>query len=229
VRRLRTFLILDHTTERDGDLIFRQVSPGFGLDGKWNSFVRLRYANDRVRAGSVTLPRQQLVYTVQVSPSQKVSRIELEGFVGQEIDFDNARTGHGASLVLRTTLRPTDHLELQFNNNRRFLDVHAGPGTARLFTARVDRLRATYTFTSRMFVRAIAQYVQTVRDPSLYTDVVDRKEATFTGSALFAYKLNWQTVLFLGYGDDRTFLEETDRLEHEDRQLFLKISYAFQR
>jgi hypothetical protein len=157
VRRLRTFLILDHTTERDGDLIFRQVSPGFGLDGKWNSFVRLRYANDRVRAGSVTLPRQQLVYTVQVSPSQKVSRIELEGFVGQEIDFDNARTGHGASLVLRTTLRPTDHLELQFNNNRRFLDVHAGPGTARLFTARVDRLRATYTFTSRMFVRAIAQ------------------------------------------------------------------------
>jgi uncharacterized protein DUF5916 len=229
VRRLRTFLILDRTTERDGGLVLRQVSPGFGLDGKWNSFVRLRYSFDRVRAGSVTLPRQQLVYTVYVSPSQKVSRIELEGFVGQEIDFDNARTGHGANVVLRTTLRPTDHLELQFNNNRRFLDVHAGADTARLFTARVDRLRATYTFTSRMFVRGIAQYVQTLRDPSLYADAVDRKEASFAASALFAYKLNWQTVLFLGYGDDRTFLEETDRLEREDRQLFLKISYAFQR
>ena len=229
VRRLRTFLIFDRSTERDGDLIFRQVSPGFGLDGKWNSFVRLRYANDRVRAGAVTLPRQQLVYTVYVSPSQKVSRIELEGFVGQEVDFDNARTGHGASVVLRTTLRPTDHLELQFNDSRRWLDVRAGGGTSRLFTARVDRLRATYTFTSRTFVRAIAQHVETVRDPALYIDAVDRKEATFTGSALFAYKLNWQTVLFLGYGDDRTFLEETDRLERENRQLFLKISYAFQR
>ena len=229
VRRLRTFLILDRATQRDGDLVFRQVSPGFGLDGKWNSFVRIRYAFDRVRAGEVVLPRQQLVYTVWVSPSQKVSRIELEGFVGQEIDFDNARTGHGANVVLRTTLRPSDHLELQFNNNRRFLDVHAGPDTTRLFTARVDRLRATYTFTSRMFVRAIAQYVQTVRDPSLYVDAVDRKDASFAASALFAYKLNWQTVLFLGYGDHRTFLEETDRLEREDRQLFLKISYAFQR
>jgi len=229
VRRLRTFFIFDRSTERDGDVILRQYSPGFGLDGKWNSFVRLRYANDRVRAGSVVLPRQQLVYTVYVSPSQKVSRIELEGFVGQEVDFDNARTGHGANVVLRTTLRPTNHLELQFNDSRRFLDVPSGSDSARLFTARVDRLRATYTFTSRMFVRAIAQYVETVRDPSLYVDEVDRKDAGFAGSALFAYKLNWQTVLFLGYGDNRTFLEETDQLEREDRQLFLKISYAFQR
>ena len=107
--------------------------------------------------------------------------------------------------------------------------MHVGALTSRLFTARVDRLRATYTFTSRMFLRAIAQYVQTVRDPALYTDEVDGKEASLSGSALFAYKLNWQTVLFVGYGDNRTFLEETDRLEREDRQLFLKISYAFQR
>jgi hypothetical protein len=177
----------------------------------------------------VTLPRQQLVYTVYVSPSQKVSRVELEGTVGQEVDFDNARPGHGANIVLRTTLRPTDHLELALNDSRRWLNVDAGAGTSRLFTARVDRLRATYTFTSRMFVRAIGQYVQTVRDPSLYVDEVERKEATFGGSALFAYKLNWQTVLFLGYGDNRTFLEETDHLEREDRQLFLKMSYAFQR
>jgi hypothetical protein len=229
VRRVRSFFIFDRVVERDGDLIFRQFSPGFGLDGRWNSFVRLRYAFDRVRAGTVTLPRQQLVYTIWVSPSQKISRIELEGSVGQEVDFDNARTGHGANVVLRTTLRPTDHLELQFNDNRRWLDVRAGADTSRLFTARVDRLRATYTFTSRMFVRGIAQYVRTVRDPALYIDVVDRKEAGFSGSALFAYKLNWQTVLFVGYGDNRTFLEETDRLEREDRQLFLKLSYAFQR
>jgi hypothetical protein len=229
VRRLRSYLIFDYSEERDRDLIFRQFSPGFGLDGRWNSFVRLRWAFDRVRAGTVTLPRQQLVYTVFVSPSRKVSRIELEGTVGQEVDFDNARPGHGATIVLRTTLRPTDHLELQLNDSRRWLDVDAGSGTSRLFTAGVDRLRATYTFTSRMFVRAIGQYVQTVRDPSLYVDDVDRKEASFGASALFAYKLNWQTVLFIGYGDNRTFLEETDRLEREDRQLFLKMSYAFQR
>ena len=229
MRRLRTYLIYQRTEERDGDLILRQYSPGFGLDGKWSSFVRIRYAFDKVRAGSVVLPRRQLIYTIQVSPSQKVSRIELEGSVGQEADFDNARPGHGANIVLRTTLRPTDHLELQFNDSRRWLDVDVNEASSRLFTAKVDRLRATYNFTARTFVRGIVQYVDTRRDASLYVDEVEAREASFAGSALFAYKLNWQTVLFVGYGDNRTFLEETDRLEREDRQFFLKLSYAFQR
>jgi hypothetical protein len=35
-------------------------------------------------------------------------------------------------------------------------------------------------------------------------------------------------VLFIGYGDDRA-LDDLDRLQPADRQLFLKVSYAFQR
>ena len=122
-----------------------------------------------------------------------------------------------------------DSLELQFNDSRRWLDVDVNEASSRLFTAKVDRLRATYNFTARTFVRGIVQYVDTRRDASLYVDEVEAREASFAGSALFAYKLNWQTVLFVGYGDNRTFLEETDRLEREDRQFFLKLSYAFQR
>jgi hypothetical protein len=230
LRRLRTFAFVDRSTERDGDLIFRQISLGAGMDARFNSFVRLRYASDRVRAGDKVIPRQQFVYTVNTSPSPTVSRIELEGFVGQEVDFENARPGTGANIVLRTTLHPTDHLELAFNEGRRWLDVKPGAGPkARLFKARVDRLRATYTFTSRFFLRAIAQYVETRRTPSLYTAEVAPKDASFAGSVLAAYKVNWQTVLFLGYGDNRTFLEDTRSLEHADRQLFVKLSYAFQR
>jgi hypothetical protein len=230
LRRLRVFAFGDRQTERNGDLIFRQVSVGTGMDARWNSFVRLRYTNERVRAGDKILPRQQFVYVVNVSPSQKIARVDLEGFVGEEVDFANARTGTGANVAARATLRPTDHLELALNESRRWLNVETGAGgKGRLFTARVDRLRATYTFTSRLFVRAIGQYVLTERDPSLYLSAVQPKSASFGGSALFAYKLNWQTVLFLGYGDNRTFLEETDRLEREDRQFFVKLSYAFQR
>jgi len=92
----------------------------------------------------------------------------------------------------------------------------------------VDRLRATYTFTSRLFLRVIGQYVKTTRDPSLYTFEVAPKNGDFNGSALFAYKLNWQTVLFLGYGDNRA-LDESEELQKQDRQFFVKLSYAFQR
>ena len=48
-------------------------------------------------------------------------------------------------------------------------------------------------------------------------------------SALFAYKLNWQTVLYAGYGDLREHLPESDRYEAAGRQWFTKMSYAWQR
>jgi hypothetical protein len=230
LRRLRTFAIADYSADREGGLLNRRVSVGAGMDGKWSSFLRLWYAFDRVRAGEIALPRQQLLYFVNLSPSLRLSQISLEGFVGQEIDFEGARTGSGANISLSATFRPTNHLELRFNEARRWLNV-ATPsrGRARLFTASVDRLRATYTITPRAFFRVIGQYVSTRRDPGLYTDEVARKDASFGGSVLFAYKLNWQTVLFAGYGDDRELDEATERLGRVNRQFFLKLSYALQR
>jgi hypothetical protein len=98
-------------------------------------------------------------------------------------------------------------------------------------------LKATYTFSARSFLRLIGQYVKTDRDPSLYTFPVSAKEGNFDGSALFAYKLNWQSVFYLGYGDSRALFPEVNFMPanpHYDllrlsRQFFLKISYAFQR
>jgi uncharacterized protein DUF5916 len=230
LRRLRTFVIADRTTERDSALLSRQLAFGTGMDGKWSSFLRFWYAFDRVRAGEITLPRQRLNYFVRFSPSRRVNQVNLDGFVGQEVDFDGARTGTGAHVNLSVTLRPTDHLELSFNESRRWLSVDSpGAGRGRLFTAGVDRLRATYTFTARAFLRAIGQYVSTRRDPSRYLEDVARKDARFGGSVLFAYKLNWQTVLFVGYGDDRELDDAGGQLARVDRQFFVKLSYALQR
>ena len=230
LRRLRTFAIANRSADKDGALLSRQLSVGAGMDGKWNSFMRFRYANDRVRTGDVVLPRQQFIYSVNANPSRAVSQLSLSGFVGQEIDFANNRRGHGADVALQGTVRPTNHLELRLRSSRRWLNVRA-PDTGRserLFTAQVQRLRATYNFTARSFLRLIGQWVETNRDPSLFTSEVARRSGRFSGSALFAYKLNWQTVLFAGYGDNRA-LTETEDLAREDRQLFLKLSYAFQR
>jgi len=229
LRRLRTFAIAEQQSEQSGDLINREVSLGSGMDGRWNSFMRFRYGFSRVRAGEVTLPRHRLYYIVQASPTRWLNGLDLEGFVGQEVDFANARTGHGADVRLNGTLRPTDHLELRVNASRRWLDVNPSDRAAgRLFTAQVERLRATYNFSARAFLRLIGQYVDTRRDPALFVSSVARRDASFTGSALFAFKLNWQTVLFLGYGDNRA-LSEQETLERSDRQFFLKLSYALQR
>jgi len=231
VRRVRSYFIFDRATDRDGELLNRYYSVGFGANARWDSFARIRWAWERVRAGEATqtLPRSRLIYTLTANPSRLVSDLSLDGFLGQEIDFDNVRTGSGGNVSFGATLRPSDHLELRFNNGRRWLDVDLPDGSKpRLFTAKVDRLRATYTFTARSFLRVIGQYVTTTRDPALYTDAVDAKDGSFSVSALLAYKLNWQTVLFAGYGDNRA-LDESADWQREAREFFVKLSYAFQR
>jgi hypothetical protein len=146
------------------------------------------------------------------------------------VDFDNARKGSGVTLIGSLTVRPNDHLELRGNASTRWLHVDdPALGSGRLFLAQVERLRASWSFSSRAFVRVIGQYVQTTRDPSLYTFPVAAKDAAFSFSSLVGYKLNWQTVVYAGYGDDRTYATVTDRLERSGRQAFAKVSYAVQR
>lgn len=227
VRRIRTFLIADYQAQQDGALIFRQISPGFGMDALLNSFVRLRVGFDKVRAGAKTFDRTRLIYEMNASPSRVFNRVGINGDIGEQVDFDNSRSGDGATINLFATVRPTDHLELRFDGSRRWLDVDSPDARGRVFTASVARLRTQYTFSARAFIRAIGQYVETKRNPELYTFEVSEKDGDFSGSVLLAYKLNWQTVLFLGYGDTRT-VSEDDQLERASRQLFLKLSYAFQ-
>jgi hypothetical protein len=182
---------------------------------------------DKVRAGEKTFDRTRLIYEVNGSPSRVFNRVGINGDVGEQVDFANSRSGDGATINLFAVVRPTDHLELRFDGSRRWLNVDAPDAKGRLFTASVARLRTQYTFTARAFLRVIGQYVETKRNPRLYTFDVSEKEGDFAGSVLLAYKLNWQSVLFIGYGDTRTLSDE-DKLERSGRQLFLKLSYAFQ-
>jgi uncharacterized protein DUF5916 len=238
VSRQRTFVNIDYQTEPSGRLITKQIVPGFGMDTLWNGFLQFRYIQNDTRAGDsdAVIGRKQFGYTLQFSPSRRVTFLTLNGQTGTDIDFANARPARGSTINLGATLQPTDHLALDLLENTRWLNVDAstsaGPAPpmtdARLFTQRVSRIKGTYTFTSRMFVRVIAQYVGTTREPGLYTSSVDARSGSFGGSALFAYKLNWQSVMFVGYGDDRE-LSDLRRLEQLDRQFFVKISYAFQR
>jgi hypothetical protein len=231
ISRERTFFNASYQVDSDGRVITENAQPGFGMDTKWNGFVQVRYTNDRTRAGDELIGRQQGGFTVQFSPTRRIAQLLVDSTFGQDIDFDNARPATGYTLNLQATLVASDHLSLDLILNTRSLDVDAGGVSGHLFTERVSHVKGTYTFTSRMFVRAIGQYVETTRDPSLYTFDVSDKSGSFSGSVLFAYKLNWQSVLFVGYGDDRELPPPPSpaHLQPVDRQFFVKVSYAFQR
>ncbi len=214
-----------------GHLLNWGFRPAVAFDALLNSFVRLEGQMGESRAIEHTFRYRQLHPTIQLSPGQVFSYLSLVGNFGDQIDFANDRLGHGNTVTVQGDVRPTDHLLLTLTGSRRVLDVTAEDGrSGRLFIAEVARLRANYTFSARSWVRLIGEWVDTKSDPSLYRDPssVSAESGGLAGSAVFAYKLNWQTVLFVGYADNRA-LDGSGDLQPADRQGFFKISYAFQR
>lgn len=166
-------------------------------------------------------------YDLSIDPGRTFSRIEVSGFVGDKPDVANARPGRGADIQLTGTVKPTEHLALDFNAERQWLNVDEAGASGRLFTAEIGRLKATYNFTAHAFLRVIGQYFTATQNPALYVQRVSAENRSLTGSALFAYTPNWQTVFYLGYGDSRA-LDSAGALVPAGREFFLKVSYAFQ-
>jgi hypothetical protein len=231
LRQVNPYAGGNYTTDRSGHIISSQFFPGIFFSGRKNLNCELDLNVNRDLTGGRVLSTTNLFVFLQYDPSRVFSRVGLNGTVGEMVDVDNVRVGRGADLNVNATVRPSVHLTFTANSSLRWLNVDRPdplPGRERLFLAQVQRLKATYNFSARMFIRAIGQYVTTRREPSVFTFPVRRKSGSFSGSALFSYRLNWQTALFVGYGDDRV-LTVNDVLARTGRQLFFKMAYAFLR
>lgn len=217
---LRPFIGYGHETVWKGAMI------GAYMEGKWglNGWVAWHPGDVDVVDGR-SLTRNYYEIHMRANPWRQMPSISVDGSVGERVDFAQGRVGNGASMTVATSLRPTDHLEVELNTNREWLDLEAGE---RLFSAQVNRLKTTYVFNSRSLVRLIAQHGDTRRAQSLYRATVDDRDGDLTLSALYGYRLNWQTTFFVGYGDLRS-LDERDRMSYGSRSVFMKVSYALQR
>lgn len=153
------------------------------------------------------------------------TRIHLRLGFGDAVDFLNRREadmreGHG-----ELSLRLGRRLELFGSYTRRLLD-HRG---TTVLDATVTQGRAVYHFTTRARLRLLGQYSRVERDPDANPAAVEPRVRDALAQALFAYTVNPQTVLYLGYGDARVDDErpaETGLLTAR-RTFFLKLGYAW--
>jgi hypothetical protein len=144
--------------------------------------------------------------------------------VGEEIDFANARQGRIARVSPSVRLDLGRHLRLELSDTHQTLDVRGG----RLFRVDLAELRATYQLNVRSFLRVISQYQDLHNDPRLFTFPVPERSRDLFNQLLFSYKVNPQTVLFLGYSDGHFGGDPADAwLTQANRTLFAKVGYAF--
>ena len=212
----------ERTEDQSGQLLEEEAELNFNVGGPLQSWFWLGVGTRDQFFNGVAFDDQVYYDTwVEVRPSGAIWFVVYTGF-GDAIDFANTRPGRQLLLEPSVRLNLGLRLKLELDHNLQRFEVDEG----KLFEANLTQLRAVYQINLRTFVRAIFQYRDIEREPSLYDDPVDAQPRRLFTQLLFSYKLNPQTVLFLGYADNREGDERVD-LTERNRTLFLKFGYAF--
>ena len=211
----------DKTNDQAGQLVEEEYELRLNADGKMQSYLELGVIDrDQAYNGQV-FPYTQYSFYGEFTPQGWISA-GVWFQTGGTIDFANSQAADQVRFEPWVTLRPGTHLNVNLSAQRQELDVSGGW----LFTAQVVELKATWQFDRRSYLRLITQGFQVERDPTLYGFPIDAREHDLANQLLFAYKINPQTVAYLGYSDGY-YSVDLDPLEQQQRTYFLKLSYAW--
>jgi hypothetical protein len=228
-RRLSVFGFAEVLGDHDGE----ETDRGFALVGSYSgplqSAVSLGAGYNRRRVADRTFELYDVRPAFEIRPSGRLS-FSLAGRIGEEIDYANARKADLFELSPGAEVLVGRRLRLALSHAVRRLDTQSDDlagGDRRIVSAGITEARAVYHFNVRTFVRGVVQHQRVTQDPLLFVGPVAPEERTFYGQLLFAYKLNPQTVLFMGYTDDRLGLQNVD-LTPTGRTFFMKLGYNVQ-
>ena len=148
---------------------------------------------------------------------------------GRQIDFANTRLGDVFDIAPSISWDASEHARIEVGYNYSQLDVDS----KRLFTANQFDIRLGYQFDMRSILKFVIQYTDIERNPDLYhheedEDRKDKRSRNFSTQLVYSYKINPQTLFYLGYSDGGYQNDELEHLERDQRTIFTKFSYAWQ-
>jgi hypothetical protein len=166
-----------------------------------------------------------------IQPSGSLSLL-LSGKFGDAIDYDGVRPGKIVRINPGVGYFFGRHLQLRLDHSYEYLKLKSVD--SRLYRANLTQLRLVYQFNTRTFIRAIIQYLHVNRDLESYSYAAgnpspEPTERHLFTQLLFSYKINPQSLLFLGYSDNWFDRYGLLKLTQKDRTFFIKISYAWTR
>ena len=213
----------DITHDDDGRLLEREVESYIGVGGPLQSWIQVGGLSRDTLWDGVLYREEKISIYGEMRPA---GGLAIGGWAryGSQVDFANSRLGDQLRLEPFLDWNVSRHLLMRLRAAFQQLDTKAGD---MVFDAAVYDLRLTWQFSRRSFLRLTAQVRDVERDPQRYVDEVDAHSRGLGRQLLFSYKINPQTVFFLGYSDNHVDDDDLDSLEQSDRTFFLKLGYAW--
>ena len=145
-------------------------------------------------------------------------------WTGRAIDYANARPARDLSGGPGFQWNAGRHLSMIVDHTYQRLTERG----ERLYEVNLIDSRFIYQFNVRTYARAIVQYEDLIRNTAHYdaaAGLEPRSRALF-GQFLVAYKVNPQTVIYLGYSGNHAGTRAPE-MRPMDRTIFLKLGYAW--
>jgi hypothetical protein len=213
----------DIAHDDNGRLLEKGIEAYFSISGAMQSEIRFGGLTRHILANDVLFEESKLSFFAEFQPRGGLL-LGVWSRVGDQVDFDNTQLGDEIRIDPFVRWNIGRHFLLRYDGVFVKLDRKDG---ARIFDAAVHDVRLTWQFSVRSFLRLTTQFQDIERNPASYSDTVDSRSRDVGRQLLYSYKMNPQTVLFLGYSDQYVDDDNLDGLTVSDRSLFLKIGYAW--
>jgi hypothetical protein len=221
--RIRTQLNYHQTDSEDGELVDRDTTFRFSVQGPMQSWVSVALQGGEERDAGILYDLRRVRVYFDFQPTRGVS-LSLFTIIGDQIDYDNGRLGKQKYFEPNVTWNMTRNLLLRLKAVITTLDTQDGE---KIFDAVLADTRLTWQFNLRSFLRLTVQYQDVERNQDVYVEPIDASEKDVGRQLLYSYKLNPQTVFFLGYSDQYADNDSLSGLTVSDRTWFMKIGYAW--
>lgn len=207
-------------TDQDGNLSEDKLYFNFTYMGPLQSVFQSAMNLGREYYNGVLYDKNYLQVYGEIKPKGGLYYF-LYTEVGDGIDYINSLPGK------KLTLMPGFELGLgkHFNLNISHVYEKFSRNSENVYTANLLQSKFVYNINIRTFVRAIIQYTHVDRNTVMYLEPTSEQTKLLFTQFLFSYKINPQTVLFLGYSDNHFGMRGID-LTRANRTFFLKIGYA---
>jgi hypothetical protein len=190
------------------------------FEGSLQSNLMVIASANKEYYNGVTFDLSQLFFNYEMQPSGSM-KLLMAGIVGEEIDSYNTQKGDLLNLRPGVEVKLGSHVNLNLSHSYQRLDVPGG----RLFEENLSEARVYYYHSVRTLFRLIAQYRTVDRDLTLFPTQIEPELERLSLQALFSYKLNPRTVVFVGYADNYNGFQNV-YLTQTDRTFFIKLGYA---
>ena len=221
----------------NNELIERELTTNFTIDGPLQSVfeialihgerVGLRYDdNSTAIDGNTTFFNEDQLTLFTSAYLNNRTYISLDFTVGDKIDYSNDRLGNLIEVTGNINVFLTDHLEFDFYQTYSKLDAKEDNIEQNVYTANISELRVSYQFDVRSYLKLSLVY-DNIEYPNTNSDLDSEQIKALSTQLIYSYKLNPQTVFFLGYSDNSYQENDLTKLTQTERTFFTKISYAW--